>query len=374
MRIQWFKHGTWPKWLVGLHHYTIASFILLTASGMALYLPAVHAPLIPYLPIIYRIHILLGLIFAITLITPFLRILPKGRRIWKFDWTLPILLGVPLVATGIFLWGGTVLPATITSHAFSWHGWLTIGLGAWILIHAFYKALGIRPNAAGVAGRVDPERRLFLRSAGMGALGTLAITFIDPISIVRALHAAGPGASSSPTANARGVQRFGAYYTVVNGYPSMALDAYRLRVDGDVTSAKTLSWSQIKSLTPYSEVKDFHCVTGWSVPNVHWRGIHLSQLVRLVEPTSRVKYVNFYSFDGAYTESLSLSEALDPSVLLAYEMDGQPLEQAQGAPLRLVVPKMYGYKSIKWLNRVEFSDKPITGYWEHYGYPNEAYL
>lgn len=85
-------------------------------------------------------------------------------------------------------------------------------------------------------------------------------------------------------------------------------------------------------------------------------------------------YVNFYSFDGVYTESLKLSEALDPSVLLAYEMDGQPLEQAQGAPLRLIVPKMYGYKSIKWLNRVEFSDTPITGYWEHYGYPAEAYI
>lgn len=273
MKIQWFKHGKWPKWLVGLHHYTIASFILLTVSGIALYLPALHAPLIPYLRIIYNIHILLGLIFAITLITPFLRILPKGRRIWKFDWTLPLLFGVPLVFTGIFLWGGTVFPATVTSHAFTWHGLLTIGFGAWILIHAFYKALGIRPYADGIAGRVNPERRLFLRWAGLGALGTLAIAVIDPVAIVRAIRPTGTRADATHVPSpSPGVQRFGAYYTVVEGYPSMALDAYHLRVDGHVASPMTLSWSKLRSLPPYSEVKDFHCVTGWSVPNVHWRG------------------------------------------------------------------------------------------------------
>lgn len=373
MGIQWFKHGKWPRWLVGLHHYTIGSFILLAITGVALYLPAVHTPLIRYLPLIYKVHILLGLIFTVTLITPFLRLLPKGRRVWRFDWALPLLFGAPLVITGIMLWGVTLFPTVERSHAFTWHGILTIVLGAWILIHAFYKALGIRPKAEGVAGRVDPERRMFLRWAGTGVIGAIVVTVIDPMSFVRAIASSGGQGGSGGTATATGVQRFPAYYTITS-YPKMTLADYRLRVDGSVSTPTTLSWSQIKALPPIKEVKDFHCVTGWSVPSVRWEGIHLSQLAQLVSPSSAVKYVNFYSFDGRYTESMKLSEALDASVILAYQMDGQPLRLEQGYPLRLLVPKMYGYKSIKWVNRVEFSTTPIVGFWEQNGYPTEAYF
>ncbi|GEO26038.1 hypothetical protein AAC03nite_18230 [Alicyclobacillus acidoterrestris] len=374
MTIKWFKHGKWPRWLVGLHHYTIGSFILLVLTGVALYLPIVHTALIRYLPIIYDVHILLGLIFAITLIVPFLRILPAGRRIWRFDWVMPLLVGAPIVITGIMLWGVTLFPTTARSRAFTWHGWLTILLGAWILVHAFYKALGIRPKANGVAGRIDPDRRMFLRWTGAGVLGAVAVTFIDPGSLLSRLLPQPSGGVGRQTLASKGIQRFGAYYTVISGYPKMNLADYRLQVTGDVANPMTLKWADVQAIPQYSETKDFHCVTGWSVPNVRWQGIHISQLMKLVKPHEDVKYVNFYSFDGQYSESLKLSEALDSTVLLAYHMDGQPLLQEQGYPLRLVVPKMYGYKSIKWLNRVEFSAQPITGYWEHYGYPNEAYF
>ncbi|EPZ47513.1 molybdopterin-dependent oxidoreductase [Alicyclobacillus acidoterrestris] len=374
MTIKWFKHGKWPRWLVGLHHYTIGSFILLVLTGVALYLPIVHTALIRYLPIIYDVHILLGLIFAITLIVPFLRILPAGRRIWRFDWVMPLLVGAPIVITGIMLWGVTLFPTTARSRAFTWHGWLTILLGAWILVHAFYKALGIRPKANGVAGRIDPDRRMFLRWTGAGVLGAVAVTVIDPGSLLSRLLPQQSGGVGRQTLASKGIQRFGAYYTVVSGYPKMSLADYRLQVTGDVANPMTLKWADVQAIPKYNETKDFHCVTGWSVPNVKWQGIHISQLMKLVKPREDVKYVNFYSFDGQYSESLKLSEALDSTVLLAYHMDGQPLLQEQGYPLRLVVPKMYGYKSIKWLNRVEFSAQPITGYWEHYGYPNEAYF
>lgn len=374
MQIRWFRHGQWPKWLVGLHHYTIASFILLAVTGVALYMPAVHTPLIPYLPLIYKIHILLGLVFTVTLITPFLKLLPKGRRIWRLDWTLPVLVGTPLVLTGIMLWGVTWFPTTARSHAFTWHGILTVIFGAWILIHAFYKALGIRPNADGFAGRVDMDRRRFVRAMGTGVVGTVLISVIDPMAFIRAWTTSSGGTTGTATAGDRGVQSFPAYYTVTSGYPTMSLTEFRLQVTGSVGIPRTFTFTDLKSLPAVHEVKDFHCVTGWSVPNVSWKGVHLSQLVALVKPTSDVSYVNFYSFDGKYTETLKLSEALDPSVLLVYEMDGQPLRQEQGYPLRLFVPKMYGYKSIKWVNRVEFSSQPIQGYWEKYGYPVEAYF
>ena len=105
-----------------------------------------------------------------------------------------------------------------------------------------------------------------------------------------------------------------------------------------------------------------------------WDGLSIKALATLVQPLSQAKYVHFYSADGVYTESLSLAEAYDPTVLLAYGMQGQPLLTRQGYPIRLVVPKMYGYKSIKWVNRVTFSDQPLVGYWEQRGYPNEAFL
>jgi DMSO/TMAO reductase YedYZ molybdopterin-dependent catalytic subunit len=112
----------------------------------------------------------------------------------------------------------------------------------------------------------------------------------------------------------------------------------------------------------------------FSVPNVQWKGVHLKSLIHLVKPSPQASYVHFYLFDGVYTESLSLSEALHPTVMLAYQLNGKPLSTKQGFPLRLVVPTMYGYKSIKWVNRVEFSDKPLVGYWEARGYSTEAYL
>lgn len=370
VRIEWFKHGKWPKWLVGLHHYTIGSFILLAITGIALYLPLVHTVLIRYLPVIYDVHILLGLVFMVTLLTPLLKLLPKGRRIWRFDWVMPTLFGAPLVVTGLMLWGVTLFPTTTRASAFTWHGILTAIFGGWILIHAFYKVLGLRPSPTGPAGRVDPERRMFLKYLGTGLLGSMFITFFDPLALFKA-------GSTSVTSNGTaepGVQRFPAYYTVTNGFPTMTLDKYQLRIAGHVQTPHTLQWADIQALPKYSETEDFHCVTGWSVANVHWAGVHISQLIALVKPTESAQYIHFFSFDGKYSESLKLSEALDPSVVLAYEMDGQPLQQSQGFPLRLVVPKMYGYKSIKWVNRVAFSDKSLQGFWEQNGYPNEAYF
>lgn len=374
MKINWFKHGKWPRGLVVLHHYTIGSFILLVISGVSLYLPIVHTQLIRYLPLIYDIHILLGLIFTVTLLVPFLQLLPKGRRIWRLDWVIPLLFGAPIVITGILLWGVTLFPTVERSRAFTWHGLFTIGFGAWILIHAFYKTLGLRPTANGLAGRVDPERRMFLKWTGTGVLGAALVTVIDPVSTLSRLLSPLTGSNNMQSGPDKGVQSFPAYYTVTNGYPHMTLNQYHLTIDGNVTHKLTLSWKQIQSIPPIRETENFHCVTGWSVANVKWVGIHISSLMSMAKPHNNVKYVNFYSFDGKYTESLKLSEALVPNVILAYEMDGQPLRQEQGFPLRLLVPKMYGYKSIKWLSRIEFSEIPIVGYWEQYGYPNEAYI
>lgn len=365
---RWFPHAKWPKFLVGLHYYTMISFVLLLLTGIALYLPSVHTPLIRYLPIIYQVHIFLGLVFGVTLFTPFLRkLLPAGREVSRIDWLMPIVLGSAIVLTGVFLWGVAVFPTIWRAPSFFWHGWLSAVLGGWLLVHAFLKTLGIRVRRDAWAGRVNPERRLFIRWFATGVAGTVLVTMVHPAQWLRSLGTPGPGTSPSST-------HFAEYYTVIGRYPTVALTDYKLQITGKVATPTTLTWSDIQQLQQQSETVDFQCVTGWSVANVVWNGITIHDLVNRVKPDASAQYVNFYSFDGAYTESLKLSEALDSSVLLATHLNGAPLPVKQGHPVRLVVPKMYGYKSIKWVNRVDFSDEPIRGFWEQRGYSNEAFF
>jgi DMSO/TMAO reductase YedYZ molybdopterin-dependent catalytic subunit len=78
--------------------------------------------------------------------------------------------------------------------------------------------------------------------------------------------------------------------------------------------------------------------------------------------------------ENPYQDSLTLDQALVPDVMLAYELDGKPLSRAHGAPARVVIPEMYGYKGVKWLSRMELVDRQPTGYWEGLGYDQNAWV
>lgn len=163
-------------------------------------------------------------------------------------------------------------------------------------------------------------------------------------------------------------------YTVTDGYPAFHADSYRLRIDGMVKHPLTMTIDDILRHPAITETRYYQCVTGWKVPNAKWTGIRLSDLLDRVQPLSGAHAVKFYSFDGAYTESLTMAQARQSDVLLAYKLMDKPLSRAQGAPLRLVVPGMYGYKFAKWVDRVELIPAPIDGYWERNGYDRDAYI
>jgi DMSO/TMAO reductase YedYZ molybdopterin-dependent catalytic subunit len=163
-------------------------------------------------------------------------------------------------------------------------------------------------------------------------------------------------------------------YTVTSGYPGFNAQQYRLRIDGLVKHPLTMTIDEILHTPHVTEKRFYQCVTGWTVPNATWTGIRLSDLLDRVQPHAEAHAVKFYSFDGVYTESLTMEQARHSDVLVAYKLMGKPLSQAQGAPLRLVVPGMYGYKFIKWLNRIELIPAPIDGYWEQNGYDRDAYI
>jgi DMSO/TMAO reductase YedYZ molybdopterin-dependent catalytic subunit len=118
----------------------------------------------------------------------------------------------------------------------------------------------------------------------------------------------------------------------------------------------------------------FHCVTGWTVKHVHWSGVRFRDLLAQVGPLPSARALRFVSAERPYEDSLSLAQALAPDALLALGMDGAPLSRPHGAPARAVIPQMYGYKGVKWLERIELVDHQPDGYWERLGYDQDAYV
>ena len=163
-------------------------------------------------------------------------------------------------------------------------------------------------------------------------------------------------------------------YTVGSSMPNIHPAAYRLRVDGLVDAPKTFTLGDLKAMPRAEQVSDFHCVTGWVVSNVRWAGVRLADLLEQAGARKDVAALRFVSAEQPYEDSLTLKQALLPDVMLAYEMDGRPLSREHGAPVRLVIPDMYGYKSVKWVNRIELRTSAPTGYWEQHGYDADAWL
>ena len=146
------------------------------------------------------------------------------------------------------------------------------------------------------------------------------------------------------------------------------LASWRLTVDGLVDYPKVFGFADLVCLPRQDQVTDFHCVEGWSVYDVPWNGVHLSELVDRVRPTSAATHITLYSLGGKYVESLPLEVALEPKTLLAYGIQGSTIPMRHGFPLRMVVPHLWGYKSIKGLARMTFNDHVVAGYWESRGY------
>jgi len=163
-------------------------------------------------------------------------------------------------------------------------------------------------------------------------------------------------------------------YTVAPTMPRIDPAAYRLRVDGLVRRPVSLTLADLRTLPAAAQVSDFHCVTGWSVEDVRWTGVRLRDVLAGASPLPSAGALSFVSAERPYVDSLTLDQALLPDVMLAWAMDGRPLARPHGAPLRLVVPSMYGYKSVKWVTRIVVTREPVVGYWEERGYDTDAWI
>ena len=207
------------------------------------------------------------------------------------------------------------------------------------------------------------------RAGFLGILGAGALGLFFARDVTGLLGRAVPSSVSAivPTGGWR-------IYTVGASMPNIHPAAYRLRVTGLVDAPKSFTLADLKAMPRAEQVSDFHCVTGWVVSNVRWAGVRLADVMEAAGARKNVSALRFVSAEQPYEDSLTLQQALLPDVMLAYEMDGEPLPREHGAPVRLVIPDMYGYKSVKWVNQIEFRTSAPTGYWEQHGYDVDAWL
>jgi DMSO/TMAO reductase YedYZ molybdopterin-dependent catalytic subunit len=218
-------------------------------------------------------------------------------------------------------------------------------------------------------------RRIVLGALGLGALGILVgarvqsttarlllpITLHDPTGLSDLLPAAG---------------RF-RIYSVTGSLPHRRDADYRLTVTGLVDRPITFSLEDLRQrLPPVALTRDFQCVTGWRVEDVAWAGVRLRDVLAAAGVPPSATAVVFRSFDGTYSETLTMAQAQRDDVLVAHTLLGKPLSDEHGGPVRLYVAPMYGYKSLKWLDRIEVvSAVPDdVGYWEQRGYDRDAWV
>lgn len=368
----WLRRRTWPKPLRVLHVTLLFSFITLLLSGVAIYVPAIHADLLPWSQALYAIHVWLGSAFGFTLVT--VLIWPEGwlRRVRLLDWMLLSAAVIALSLSGYVLWFVSVFPATWNLSAFGMHGWVAYGLMLWLLIHALLRTFSFQRPDHLLNVRIDFKRRRFL-GAGL-SLSAAVVGFMGLSGWRKNYSLALSRSDSMATSDAAAQWAFPEHYSYTGSFPQIDQTAYRLSIIGLVTRPVTRRLDEIRHLPSKRIRETFHCVTGWSVPDVPWDGVALDVLLAPAKLLPEARYLAFYSADGVYVDCLSLELLKAHDAFLAYGIAGEALSPEGGFPLRLVVPGMYGYKSVKWVDKVVATAKPIQGTWERQGYPANAYL
>ena len=233
---------------------------------------------------------------------------------------------------------------------------------------------GSHPNRRLPSPRENVGARRVGRAGFVGILGAGTATLFYGTTISRLV-----GKATHPLSSATGLSQIipsGGWriYTVAATMPTFDPATWRLNVGGLAGKPLELSYDDLRALPKSQQVSTFHCVTGWVVKDVTWGGVRLKELLDRAAPHPAAHALHFVSAEQPYDDYLSLDQATLPDVMLAYEMDGKPLRREHGAPLRLVIPDMYGYKNVKWVSRIDLVAKPGSGYWEQNGYDSDAWV
>lgn len=156
------------------------------------------------------------------------------------------------------------------------------------------------------------------------------------------------------------------HYGTVPGFDPKRWD---FRVWGRVEKEVRLTWEEFQKLDQTLVQADMHCVTTWSKLDQKWEGIHFKRIVELAKPLPDAKFVIAHCEQG-FTANVPIEATQDDDVLIALRANGADLTPEHGYPARLVIPKLYAWKSAKWLRGIEFRTTDSPGFWERNGYNN----
>jgi sulfoxide reductase catalytic subunit YedY len=393
------------KRLIRLHHFNALLFLFVSATGFILFSTTFRSIFPSVRVMIKDIHIWIGVILCL----PLLFYLPKmkkhlktlqkrenNRRNLFFIFTILLLL----IVSGFLLTFHRQFSPIVSSWSLFIHD-----LATWFGVpYAIYHSITRSKWFKQLVEEKQPEKRLlepiiidnqnpiYKRRTFIKFLSgsLIAIVFFPSFTKWVSPFLPAPGnikplidgnqlnplpqvrPNSSPPIGGGKKGNF-RYYTVTE-VPKLTTENWNFTIDGLVKQKKQYNWSEFVQLKRDVQVSDFHCVTGWSVFNITWEGIPLKKLLEDSGVNQRAKYVKFYSADGVYTDTLSVKQAMESDIMVAMLIDGKLIDQQNGGPVRLIVPKMYAYKSVKWVNRIELVKDEHTGYWEERGYSKNAWI
>jgi len=153
--------------------------------------------------------------------------------------------------------------------------------------------------------------------------------------------------------------------------PDVDVATWTLSITGEVEEPVTLSYEELRALPATEITSDIHCVTRWSRFDAEFKGVHWRELAALCRPKPTAKFVVAHAEHG-FTSNVPLAALEDDNALIVYGADGEPLTPEHGYPVRLFIPTKYFWKSAKWLTGIELSSIDKPGFWERYGYSNNA--
>jgi DMSO/TMAO reductase YedYZ molybdopterin-dependent catalytic subunit len=157
------------------------------------------------------------------------------------------------------------------------------------------------------------------------------------------------------------------------GMPAIDLQTYILSVGGLVKEECRFSWQEILDMPKSRANCRLTSVSGWSV-RADWEGVRWNDFIRKITVDAKGNHVRFSAMGDAYMTAVSRKDLENPRILLVYGVDGEPLDPDYGGPLRMVIPNLWGYKSCKWLGKIDFIDQMEGGYWEDRGYTRSGVI
>ncbi|MBI3404190.1 MAG: sulfite oxidase-like oxidoreductase [Acidobacteria bacterium] len=152
------------------------------------------------------------------------------------------------------------------------------------------------------------------------------------------------------------------------GAPKVDLRTWEFKVSGLVEHPLSFNWEEFQKLPRVKVFADFHCVTRWSRLGNLWEGVSAREIIARAKPLAATKFVVAHGFDHSWTTNMPFEFLQAEDALFAITHDGEPISHEHGGPCRLIIPRLYAWKSAKWIKAIEFVAEDRAGYWEEGGY------